>query len=98
MGIGLIGILLGLAGLVWLSFRGWSVLVLAPAGHEPLLEAEGVEGIEVLVGGDADAAAVSPVAAVRAAVRLALLSAERDTAVAAIAGHDLDRRLVEKHP
>jgi len=45
MGIGLIGILLGLAGLVWLSFRGWSVLVLAPAAalvaaaaaQEPLL-------------------------------------------------------------
>src|SRR5512137_3189567 len=31
MGIGLLGILLGLALLVWLSFRGWSVLVLAPA-------------------------------------------------------------------
>src|SRR4029434_9505606 len=31
MGIGLLGILLGLAGLVWLSLRGWSVLVLAPA-------------------------------------------------------------------
>jgi H+/gluconate symporter-like permease len=45
MGIGLLGILLGLAGLVWLSFRGWSVLVLAPAAslvaaaaaQEPLL-------------------------------------------------------------
>ena len=72
--------------------------VLATAGDEPLLEAEGVEGVEVLVGVEADAAAVSPVAAVRAAVRLALLAAERDTAVAAIAGHDLDRRLVEKHP
>ena len=43
--MGLIGILLGLALLVWLSFRGWSVLVLAPAGSvvaafaagEPLL-------------------------------------------------------------
>ena len=30
--MGLVGILLGLALLVWLSFRGWSVLVLAPAG------------------------------------------------------------------
>jgi H+/gluconate symporter-like permease len=30
--MGLLGILLGLALLVWLSFRGWSVLVLAPAG------------------------------------------------------------------
>ena len=29
--MGLAGILLGLGGLVWLSFRGWSVLVLAPA-------------------------------------------------------------------
>lgn len=28
--MGLIGILLGLGALVWLSFRGWSVLVLAP--------------------------------------------------------------------
>jgi H+/gluconate symporter-like permease len=28
---GLLGILAALAGLVWLSFRGWSVLVLAPA-------------------------------------------------------------------
>ena len=31
MVVGLLGILLGLGGLVWLSFRGWSVLVLAPA-------------------------------------------------------------------
>ncbi len=45
MSLGLIGILLGLSGLVWLSFRGWSVLVLAPAAalvaaaaaREPLL-------------------------------------------------------------
>src|SRR5215470_15149976 len=29
--VGLAGILLGLGALVWLSFRGWSVLVLAPA-------------------------------------------------------------------
>ena len=43
--MGLIGILLGLGALVWLSFRGWSVLVLAPvaalivalAAREPLL-------------------------------------------------------------
>jgi H+/gluconate symporter-like permease len=43
--VGLAGILMGLAGLVWLSFRGWSVLVLAPlaalvaaiAAGEPLL-------------------------------------------------------------
>src|SRR5262247_370375 len=43
--MGLAGILLGLGGLVWLSFRGWSVLVLAPAAaliaalfaREPLL-------------------------------------------------------------
>jgi hypothetical protein len=28
--MGLIGILLGLGVLVWLSFRGWSVFVLAP--------------------------------------------------------------------
>ena len=45
MAIGLLGILLGLGVLVWLSFRGWSVLVLAPvagliaaaAAGEPLL-------------------------------------------------------------
>ena len=45
MGVGLAGILLGLGGLVWLSYRGWSVLVLAPvasliaaaAAREPLL-------------------------------------------------------------
>jgi H+/gluconate symporter-like permease len=30
--MGLIGILLGLSLLVWLSFRGWSVLLLAPVG------------------------------------------------------------------
>ncbi len=30
--MGLIGILLGLGVLVWLSFRGWSVLLLAPVG------------------------------------------------------------------
>jgi H+/gluconate symporter-like permease len=43
--MGLLGILLGLGVLVWLSFRGWSVLVLAPvaalivalAAREPLL-------------------------------------------------------------
>jgi H+/gluconate symporter-like permease len=29
--VGLLGILLGLGALVWLSFRGWSVLILAPA-------------------------------------------------------------------
>ena len=45
MSLGLVGILLGLGVLVWLSFRGWSVLVLAPvaamiaaaAAQEPLL-------------------------------------------------------------
>ena len=43
--MGLLGILLGLALLVWLAYRGWSVLLLAPAaalvaaafGREPLL-------------------------------------------------------------
>ncbi len=43
--MGLIGILIGLGLLVWFAFRGWSVLVLAPAGaliaaafaREPLL-------------------------------------------------------------
>lgn len=43
--MGLLGILLGLAVLIWLAFRGWSVLLLAPAaalvaaafGREPLL-------------------------------------------------------------
>ena len=43
--MGLIGILAGLGALVWLSFRGWSVLLLAPvaaliaaiAAGEPLL-------------------------------------------------------------
>ena len=29
--MGLLGILIGLAALMWLSFRGWSILVLAPA-------------------------------------------------------------------
>ncbi|MGD8541878.1 MAG: GntP family permease [Desulfobacteraceae bacterium] len=29
--MGLLGILLGLGALIWLSFRGWSILVLAPA-------------------------------------------------------------------
>jgi len=45
MSFGLLGILVGLAGLVWFSFRGWTVLVLAPAAalvaaaaaREPLL-------------------------------------------------------------
>jgi len=45
VGIGLLGILVGLALLIWLAFRGWSVLLLAPAaalvaaafGGEPLL-------------------------------------------------------------
>jgi len=31
MSLGLLGILLGLGLLIWLSFRGWSVLLLAPA-------------------------------------------------------------------
>src|SRR6201996_3092856 len=43
--MGLLGILIGLLLLVWLAFRGWSVLVLAPAaaliaaafGGQPLL-------------------------------------------------------------
>jgi H+/gluconate symporter-like permease len=43
--MGLLGILVGLAILVWLAFRGWSVLLLAPAaalvaatfGGQPLL-------------------------------------------------------------
>src|SRR5262249_52868173 len=43
--MGLLGVLLGLALLVWLAFRGWSVLLLAPAAaliaaafaREPLL-------------------------------------------------------------
>jgi H+/gluconate symporter-like permease len=43
--VGLLGILAGLGALVWLSFRGWSVLILAPAAaliaaaaaSEPLL-------------------------------------------------------------
>jgi H+/gluconate symporter-like permease len=29
--VGLFGILLGLALLIWLAFRGWSILLLAPA-------------------------------------------------------------------
>ena len=29
--MGLLGILVGLGALIWLSFRGWSILVLAPA-------------------------------------------------------------------
>ena len=29
--MGLLGILIGLGVLIWLSFRGWSILVLAPA-------------------------------------------------------------------
>ncbi len=45
MVMGLLGILLGLGTLIWLSFRGWSILVLAPvaaliaalAAGEPLL-------------------------------------------------------------
>src|SRR5215813_13604357 len=43
--MGLLGILVGLGLLIWLAFRGWSVLLLAPAaalvaalfGREPLL-------------------------------------------------------------
>jgi H+/gluconate symporter-like permease len=43
--MGLLGILVGLGFLIWLAFRGWSVLLLAPAaaliaalfGGEPLL-------------------------------------------------------------
>src|SRR6202000_3572848 len=43
--LGLLGILIGLGLLIWLAFRGWSVLLLAPAaaliaaafGGQPLL-------------------------------------------------------------
>jgi H+/gluconate symporter-like permease len=43
--MGLLGILVGLGLLIWLAFRGWSVLLLAPAaalvaalfGGQPLL-------------------------------------------------------------
>ena len=43
--MGLVGILVGLGLLIWLAFRGWSVLLLAPAaaliatafGGQPLL-------------------------------------------------------------
>ena len=43
--VGLLGILVGLGALIWLAFRGWSVLLLAPIAaiiaaffaHEPLL-------------------------------------------------------------
>jgi hypothetical protein len=31
--IGLAGILIGLGLLIWLAFKGWSVLLLAPAGR-----------------------------------------------------------------
>ena len=31
--MGLAGVLLGLALLVWLAFRGWTVLLLAPHGQ-----------------------------------------------------------------
>jgi H+/gluconate symporter-like permease len=43
--MGLLGILIALGVLIWLAYRGWSILVLAPAaalaaaaaGQEPLL-------------------------------------------------------------
>src|SRR6516162_11525147 len=43
--MGLLGVLLGLALLVWLAFRGWSVLLLAPVAA---LLAAGVAGQPLL--------------------------------------------------
>ena len=48
--MGLLGILLGLGLLVWLAFRGWSVLLLAPAA----LQALGLPGGGVVKLRDAD--------------------------------------------
>ena len=33
--MGLIGILLGLALMMWLAYRGWTVLIVAPVGCSP---------------------------------------------------------------
>ena len=33
--MGLLGILLGLALLMWLAYRGWSVLLVAPVAAHP---------------------------------------------------------------
>jgi hypothetical protein len=54
------------------------------------------ERVEVRVGDRPDAAAAAAVAAVRAAARHELLAPERSAAVAALAGHHLDSRLVEE--
>ena len=36
--LGLVGILAGLGLLIWLAFRGWSVLLLAPAAGDEALD------------------------------------------------------------
>ena len=54
--MGLLGILLGLGLLVWLAYRGWSVLLLAPAAalvaaargaHVTVVDSDGVGGAAV---------------------------------------------------
>ena len=51
---------------------------------------------EIAVGDEHDVAAAPAVAAVGPAARHELLAAEADAAVAAVAGSDVDRRLVDE--
>ena len=59
-------------------------------------EAEVDQGVEIGIGHREDVAAPAAVAAVRAAEFLVLLVAERDAAVAAVAGGDVDKGFVHE--
>ncbi len=70
--------------------------VLPPFGPEQPRVAEIDQGVEVAVRDGPDAAAAAAVAAVRPAPGNEFLPAEGHGAVAAVAGNDLDLRLVEE--
>ena len=68
----------------------------AAAGGEVLLETEVEEGVEVGARGQVDRAAVTAVAAIRAAARHELLAPEAHGAAAAVAGGDMDVYFVDE--
>jgi len=70
--------------------------ILAALRLEDAVMAEIDQGVEVLVGADPHAAAITAVATVRPAQRNELLATETDAAVAAVAGDHLDFCFVYK--
>ena len=71
--------------------------MLAALGVELRVEAVVDEGVGVRAGDDEDRAAVAAVAAARAAARDELLAAERQAAVSAVAGYDVNVDFVNEH-